>query len=113
MSRLVGDGEDDLAKLASLLEVLVRLRGALEGEDSVDDRLRLAPRDQLVGALEILAGPHRRAVDRELLPPDPVELSRRVGPARRAADRNARGRSGSLQRRLPGVLADVLDDHVG
>src|SRR5919108_5616418 len=80
------DGQEDLAELAAALEVLVGLGGLVERKDAVDDGLRLAARDQLVGAFEVLAGSHGRAVDRELLPPDPVELSGRVGAARRAAD---------------------------
>ena len=55
---------------------------------------------------------HRRAEDRQLLPPDAVQLRRRVRPARRAADRDPPALAGSRQRRLPGRLADVLDDDV-
>ena len=39
-------------------------RASLEREDLVDDRLRLAALDELVGALEVLLRPHRRAEDR-------------------------------------------------
>src|SRR4029079_16374354 len=51
----------------------------------------------------------RRAVDRQLLPPDPVQGRRRVQPRRGPADRNPPAGPRGLQRGLPGRLADVLE----
>src|SRR5436305_14446471 len=74
------DGEDDLAELLAGLEPLVRRADLLERQHGVDDRKRAAACDELVGAGEVLSGTHRGAKDRELLPPDPVQRSRRVRP---------------------------------
>src|SRR2546421_7680037 len=78
------DREDDLAELLARLEPLVRGADLFERQHRVDDRQRAAARDELVRAREVLAGSHRGAEDRELLPPDPVQRRRR-GPPRRGA----------------------------
>src|ERR671930_1332429 len=83
------DGEDDLAELLACLHALVRGTGLGEREDGVYNRAGAAARDELVSALEILFRAHRRAVDRQLFPPEAVERRRRVRPARRAADPGA------------------------
>jgi hypothetical protein len=62
---------------------------------------------------EILARPHRRAEDRELLPPDAVQRGRRIRAGCRAADRDAASGSCDGEGRLPRRLADVLDHDVG
>ena len=55
---------------------------------------------------------HRRAVDRQLLPPDAVQVRRRVRPARRAADDDPAAGPRGVRATLPGRLADGLDDDV-
>ena len=85
--------EDDLAELAAGLQVLVRRGGLREREDAVDDRLGAAARDEVVDGPEVLLRPHRRADDGELLPPDAVEVGRRVRAARGAADGDAPARA--------------------
>src|SRR5215204_4985857 len=89
--------------------------GARLGErvDGVHHRLRLAALDELEGALEVLLRAHRRAEDRQLLPPDAVERGLRVRPARRPADRDPAVCPDRLERGLPRRLAHVLDDDVG
>ncbi len=57
-----------------------------ERQHLVDDGHAHGPTDELVGALEVRLRAHRRAEDRQLLPPDAVERRGRVRPARRAAD---------------------------
>src|SRR2546430_8422837 len=86
------DREDDLAELLACFEPLVRCADLLERQHRVDDGHRAAARHQLVGAGEVLAGAHRGAEDRELLPPDPVQRRRRVRARGRAAYRDARAR---------------------
>src|SRR5215471_7800828 len=95
--------------------VAFKLRGLdfVEREDVVDDGPRTAARDELVGAREVARGSHRRAEDGELLPPDPVEVGRRIRPGRGAADRDATARRGDVERGPPRRLADVLDHDVG
>src|SRR5207244_11060309 len=73
-SDLFGNSEDDLAELLAGLEPRVGGGGLRERKDRVDHRPRPAARDQLVDGLEVLPRPHRRAVHRELLPPDPVPV---------------------------------------
>ena len=87
--------------------------GFAEREDPVDDRLRGPARDEVVDAREVGSRPHRRAEDGELLPPDAMELGRRVRPAGRSADDDPPFGRRRLQRGLPGRLAHVLDDDVG
>src|ERR671935_3304682 len=74
------DGEDDLAELLACLHALVRGTGLGEREDGVYNRAGEAARDELVSALEILFRAHRRAVDRQLFPPEAVERRRRISP---------------------------------
>src|SRR3954451_21022153 len=78
LSGSAGDAQDDLAQLLAALEPLVRPARLREREDLVDNGPRLAGGDEVVGALEVAACAHRRPVDRELLPPDPVQRRRRV-----------------------------------
>src|SRR5437763_9148867 len=80
------DREDDLAELLARLEPLVRGADLFQWQYRVDDRQCAAARNELVGAREVLAGSHRGAEGGELLPPDPVQCRRRVGPAPRPAD---------------------------
>src|SRR5207244_2733411 len=101
-----------LAELLARLHPLVGGADLLEWEDLVDDRARAAARDQLVRAGEVLGRSHRRAEDRELLPPHAVQLRRRVRARRRAADRYATLVRGEVEGLLPRRLADVLDDNV-
>src|SRR6266540_1078329 len=75
-SRSARDFEHDLAELLPGFQLLVRGAGLGEWVDTVDDRVRAAARDQLVGAFEVLFGAHRRSVDGQLLPPDPVQRRR-------------------------------------
>src|SRR5438552_2425670 len=81
--------EDDLAELLARLEPLVRGARLGEREDGVHHRPGTAALDELVGALEVGARAHRRAEDRELLPPDAVERRRRVRAARGPAHGDA------------------------
>ena len=74
---------------------------------------RAARPHELVGAEEVLARSHRRAVDRQLLPPEPVQLGGRVRAAGGAADDDAPAGLDRGERRLPGRLADGLDHEVG
>ena len=66
------------------------------------DRPCPAGRDQVVGALEVLGRAHRRAHDRQLAPPDPVQRRGRVRARGRSADddprRRARPRRASASR---------------
>src|SRR6188472_2778767 len=82
----LGNGEDDLAELLARLEALVRFADRLERIDPVDLRLRAPGTHELVRSLEVRARAHRRADDRELLPPHAVQLRGRVRAARRTAD---------------------------
>ena len=68
--------------------------------------------NELVGSLEVRRRAHRRAVDRELLPPQTVEPRRRAVPGGRAADDDAPVLRGRRERPLPRRLADGLDDDV-
>ena len=70
-------------------------------------------RIEVVRTEEVVARAHRRAVDRQLLPPEPMERSRRVRAARRTADGHTAGRRDRGERPGPGRLADRLDDDVG
>ena len=88
----LGNRQHDLAELLAGLHPLVRGARLGEREHGVDDRLRAAALDQLVGRLEVLARAHRRAVDRQLLPPDPVQ-ARPAGSGRWSRRRRRSGRS--------------------
>ena len=68
--------------------------------------------DQVVGALEVVGRAHRRAEDRELLPPHAVQCRGRVRPGRGAADDDASFDARGVERSLPRRLADVVDDDV-
>ena len=68
--------------------------------------------DEVETASKSRARAHRRAVDRQLLPPHPVQVRRRVRSGRRAAHAHAAGGTAAAERRLPGVGAHRLDDDV-
>ncbi len=106
------DPQHDLAELLARLQPLVGGRGVGEREHAVDDRPCLPGRDQVVGAPEVVGRAHRRAEDRELLPPDAVQGGRRVRPGRRAAHDDAALRAGRIEGAAPRRLADVVDDDV-
>src|ERR1700704_1642698 len=72
------DREHDLAELLTGLEALVGRTDLGQRHDLVDDRARAPARDQLVGALKVGLRAHRRAENRQLLPPDAVQRSGRV-----------------------------------
>ena len=90
----------------------MRARGVGEREDAVDVDARAPRADELVGALEVRRHAHRRAEDGELLPPEPVEASRRAVARGRAAHDDPAVLSCGGERALPGRLADGLDDDV-
>ena len=60
------------------LEALMRRADLGEREDGVDHRLRAARGDEVVDGLEVLVRAHRRAVDRQLLPPHAVQVRGRI-----------------------------------
>src|ERR671935_2321325 len=95
---LARNPQDDLAELFARLEPLVRSGGVCEREYVVDDRADAAGGDQLVHRFEVLARAHRRAVHGQLLPPNPVELGRRVRSGGRAAYRDAARLTGGVER---------------
>ena len=88
-------------------------RVSASGKTRVDVHAGPAAANEVVGAEEVVPRAHRRAVDRQLLPPEPVQRGRRVRAARRAADGHAPGRRDRGERPGPGRLADRLDDDVG
>jgi len=90
----------------------VRGSGLRQRVDPVDVHLRAAAADEVVGAEEVVARPHRRAVDDELLPPEAVQRGRRVGAARRATDDDASLLTCGCERARPCRLPDRLDDDV-
>src|SRR5438105_887173 len=79
-------------------EPFVSSAGIREREHAVDDGPDTARGDQVVDALEVGGRPHRRAEDRELLPPDPVERRGRVRAGRCAADDHASFRPRGVER---------------
>ena len=106
-SSLAGSDEDDLPELLARLEPLVRGAGLREREHRVDVDPRSSRADEVVGAEEVLRVPIVEPSTVELLPPEPVQLRRRVRPARRAADDDAAARLHRPERPLPRRLADV------
>ena len=88
------------------------LGGLCEWEDAVHVHARAALANEVVGSFEVRGHPHRRAVDDELLPPQPVEASRRAVTGCRATDDDSSVLRGCSERALPRRLADRLDDDV-
>ena len=68
--------------------------------------------DEVEHGLEVVVRAHRRAVDRQLLPPHAVQVRGRVRARRRAAHADPAGGPRDRERRLPRVRADGLDDDV-
>src|SRR5437867_1773737 len=110
---LLRDTKHDLAELLARFEAFVSLCSFCERENAVDMHPGAPAPDQLVRALEIRGHPHRRPVDDELLPPDPVEASRWAVPAGRSADDNSPFRARRRKRALPCRLSYGLYDDVG
>src|SRR6188474_1457789 len=71
---LARNREHDLAELLAAFQPLVRRPRLREREHRVDVHTRAPAADEVVGAEKVLAGAHRRAVDRQLLPPEAMQL---------------------------------------
>ena len=99
-------------RVARRLEALVGGARLAQREDRVDHGLRPTGDDEVEGGFEIGARAHRRAVDRQLLPPDPVQARGRVRPGGRAADADRERRDARPRASRPGVGTDGLDDDV-
>ena len=93
--------EHDLAELLAGLEPRVRRTDLRERQHLVHHRARAPARDEVVGALEVGLRAHRRAEDRQLLPPDAVQRRGRV----RARSSRRRRRSAPRARRRRATCA--------
>ncbi len=82
--------------------------GLGQGHDRVDHRAHAGRLAQLQQPAELGPGAHRRADDPQLQEEHPVELGRRVEPARRAAHDDRPARAQRLERVRPGRLAHGL-----
>src|SRR4051812_13033146 len=111
-ARLAGDTEHDLAELLACFETLVRCGSFGERQHLVDDRNGTTRLDELVDGFEVPRRAHRRTEDRQLLPPDAMEIRRRVRSGRGAADADTPRRPRRVECALPRRLADVIDHDV-
>src|SRR5262249_14845043 len=104
--------DDDLSEHLAILDQAQALGGLFERQHFVDHRLHLALRDKLHQPLEIVVIEAVGADDLQLEGPDITQVLLRIVAGCRAAYEQLAAALEAAQRRLPGVAAREVDDHV-